>query len=34
MSLIATSAGEQLYARRGFAEVARFGYWYRSFQRV
>jgi GNAT superfamily N-acetyltransferase len=34
MSLIATSEGEQLYIRRGFAEVARFGYWYRSFQRA
>ena len=34
MSLIATSEGEQLYARRGFEEVARFGYWYRSFQRA
>jgi GNAT superfamily N-acetyltransferase len=33
MSLIATSDGEQLYTRRGFDEVARFGYWYRSFQR-
>jgi GNAT superfamily N-acetyltransferase len=33
MSLIATSDGEQLYRRRGFTEVARFGYWYRSFQR-
>jgi GNAT superfamily N-acetyltransferase len=34
VSLIATTDGEQLYARRGFAEVARFGYWYRSFQRA
>lgn len=34
MSLIATSDGEPLYAQRGFAEVARFGYWYRSFQRA
>jgi GNAT superfamily N-acetyltransferase len=33
LSLIATSDGEQLYVRRGFVEVARFGYWYRSFQR-
>jgi GNAT superfamily N-acetyltransferase len=34
MSLIATSEGEHLYTRRGFTEVARFGYWYRSFQRA
>jgi ribosomal protein S18 acetylase RimI-like enzyme len=34
MSLIARSEGEHLYTRRGFAEVARFGYWYRSFQRA
>ena len=34
LSLIATSEGEQLYARRGFVEVARFAYWYRSFQRA
>jgi GNAT superfamily N-acetyltransferase len=34
MSLIATTEGEQLYRRRGFEEVARFGYWYRSFQRT
>jgi GNAT superfamily N-acetyltransferase len=34
LSLIATSEGEQLYARRGFVEAARFGYWYRSFQRA
>ena len=34
MSLIATSEGEPLYAQRGFTEVARFGYWYRSFQRA
>jgi ribosomal protein S18 acetylase RimI-like enzyme len=33
MALIATSDGERLYTRRGFVEVARFGYWYRSFQR-
>ena len=33
MALIATNDGERLYARRGFSEVARFGYWYRSFQR-
>lgn len=33
MALIATSEGERLYTRRGFVEVGRFGYWYRSFQR-
>ena len=33
MALIATSDGEHLYARHQFVEVARFGYWYRSFQR-
>lgn len=32
IGLIATSEGERLYTRRGFFEVARFGYWYRSFQ--
>jgi len=31
--LLATTEGQRLYERRGFAEVARFGYWYRSFQR-
>jgi GNAT superfamily N-acetyltransferase len=31
--LLATGAGERVYARCGFDEVARFGYWYRSFQR-
>lgn len=32
--LLATSAGQRLYERRGFTEVGRFGYWYRSFQRA
>jgi Acetyltransferase (GNAT) family len=31
--LLATGMGENVYARCGFVEVARFGYWYRSFQR-
>lgn len=31
--LLATAEGQRLYERRGFTEVARFGYWYRSFQR-
>lgn len=31
--LLASSDGRPLYERRGFGEVARFGYWYRSFQR-
>jgi GNAT superfamily N-acetyltransferase len=31
--LLATGMGEGVYKRCGFAEVARFGYWYRSFQR-
>ena len=31
--LLATTEGQRLYERRGFTEVARFGYWYRSFQR-
>ena len=31
--LLATTEGQRLYERRGFVEVARFGYWYRSFQR-
>jgi GNAT superfamily N-acetyltransferase len=31
--LLATGMGERVYARCGFVEVARFGYWYRSFQR-
>jgi ribosomal protein S18 acetylase RimI-like enzyme len=31
--LLATTEGQRLYLRRGFREVARFGYWYRSFQR-
>jgi ribosomal protein S18 acetylase RimI-like enzyme len=33
VALLATSEGEGVYARHGFAEVARFGYYYRSFQR-
>jgi GNAT superfamily N-acetyltransferase len=31
--LLATTEGQRLYERRGFTEVARFAYWYRSFQR-
>jgi ribosomal protein S18 acetylase RimI-like enzyme len=31
--LLASSDGRPLYERCGFGEVARFGYWYRSFQR-
>ena len=33
MVLLATTDGQRVYLRRGFTEVARFGYWYRSFQR-
>ena len=33
MALLAINEGYQVYARRGFKEVARFGYGYRSFQR-
>jgi len=33
IGLLATTEGQRLYERRGFREVARFGYWYRSFQR-
>ncbi len=33
MVLLATSEGQPVYERVGFREVARFGYWYRSFQR-
>jgi GNAT superfamily N-acetyltransferase len=33
MVLLATTEGQRVYLRRGFTEVARFGYWYRSFQR-
>ena len=33
IGLLATTEGQQLYGRRGFREVAQFGYWYRSFQR-
>jgi ribosomal protein S18 acetylase RimI-like enzyme len=31
--LLASSDGQRLYDRCGFTAVARFGYWYRSFQR-
>jgi ribosomal protein S18 acetylase RimI-like enzyme len=31
--LLASSEGQRLYERRGFREVGRVGYWYRSFQR-
>jgi predicted N-acetyltransferase YhbS len=31
--LLASSDGRPLYERCGFGAVARFGYWYRSFQR-
>jgi ribosomal protein S18 acetylase RimI-like enzyme len=31
--LLATTEGQRLYQRRGFVEVGRFGYWYRSVQR-
>ena len=31
--LLATGMGQGVYERCGFVEVARFGYWYRSFQR-
>ena len=34
MVLLATTEGQRLYERRGFREVGRFGYWYRSFQRA
>ena len=34
MVLLATTEGQRLYERRGFTEVGRFGYWYRSFQRA
>jgi GNAT superfamily N-acetyltransferase len=33
IGLLATTEGQRLYLQRGFREVARFGYWYRSFQR-
>ncbi len=32
IGLLASSDGQRLYERCGFSEVARFGYWYRSFQ--
>jgi len=31
--LLASSEGQRLYQTRGFTEIGRFGYWYRSFQR-
>jgi GNAT superfamily N-acetyltransferase len=31
--LLATGMGQRVYERCDFVEVARFGYWYRSFQR-
>ncbi|MGQ0736971.1 MAG: GNAT family N-acetyltransferase [Acidobacteriota bacterium] len=31
--LLASSEGQRLYVRRGFREVGRIAYWYRSFQR-
>jgi GNAT superfamily N-acetyltransferase len=33
IGLLASTEGQPLYLRRGFKEVAKFGYWYRSFQR-
>ena len=33
MVLLASTDGRPLYEHCGFSEVARFGYWYRSFQR-
>ena len=33
MVLLASAEGQRLYEQRGFSEVGRFGYWYRSFQR-
>jgi GNAT superfamily N-acetyltransferase len=33
IALLASSEGHRVYVRRGFREVARFEYWYRSFQR-
>ena len=33
IALLASTEGQRLYVCRGFREVARFGYWYRSFQR-
>jgi hypothetical protein len=32
MALLATSDGQRVYERCKFVEVARFGYWYRSFR--
>ena len=32
MVLLATTEGQRLYEKRGFTEIARFAYWYRSFQ--
>ena len=33
IGLLSSTEGQPLYLRRGFREVAKFGYWYRSFQR-
>jgi GNAT superfamily N-acetyltransferase len=33
IGLLATAEGQRLYVHRGFSEAARFGCWYRSFQR-
>ena len=33
IGVLASSEGQRLYVNRGFREVARFGCWYRSFQR-
>jgi GNAT superfamily N-acetyltransferase len=32
VALLATTEGERVYTRRGFVEIAPFGYYYRSFQ--
>jgi GNAT superfamily N-acetyltransferase len=32
MALLATSDGQRVYERCKFSEIARFGYWYRSFR--
>ena len=31
-AVLATSDGQRVYERCKFSEVARFGYWYRSFR--
>jgi ribosomal protein S18 acetylase RimI-like enzyme len=33
MVLLASTPGQRVYRSRGFVEVGRFGFWYRSFQR-